>query len=453
MKVIIIGCTYAGVAVVNAIRQFHPDTDVTVYERDDNVSFLSCGIALYLDGEVTSLEDMFYETPEHLASQGTTVRTLHDVIKVDPDTKTVTVQNLATKEIFTDSYDKLVMTTGSYVQVPPIEGIDESRVLLCKDSRQAEAIKQSAQTQHHIAIVGAGYTGVELAESYANTDHDVTLIQSNSQLLNNFVDPEISELIEDQLTSHGVSVRLDSRVEGFYGNPETDGVRVRTATGDVEADLAIVSTGFLAATDLLKGKVTMNRKGAILTNEWMQTSDPDIYAAGDACAVHFNPTGNYAYIPLATNAVRQGYLVGRNLFGNVQKDLGTQASTAMRLFSYNLATTGLTLTGAQRWKIPAASVTYKDTYRPSFMPTNADVTIKLVYNTQDRRILGAQLWSQHEITQSANAVSIAIQNRNTIDDLAMVDMLFNPHYDQPFNYLNLAAQMAIEDLDFSGRKA
>ncbi|WP_461215510.1 FAD-dependent oxidoreductase [Lacticaseibacillus sp. GG6-2] len=444
MRIVIVGCTHAGVSAIKAIKAFHPEADVVVYERDDNVSFLSCGIALYLDQEVAKLEDMFYETPEHLAELGVEVRVRHDVLAIDSHKQTLQVQNLGTNAVFEDHYDKLIMTTGSYVQVPPLWGIDDSHVLLCKDARQAELIRENTLANQRIAIVGAGYIGVELAEAFANTGHHhVTLLQGNAQLLNNYIDPGMSEHIEKVLEAHGVDVHLNARVDAFSGEFGGKTVTIETADAQYEADVVIVCTGFLANTSLLRGQVAMDRHGALVTNHWMQTSNKNIYAAGDACTVHFNPTGKSAYVPLASNAVRQGYIVGRNVFGNIQKDLGTQATTAMRLFDENLATTGLTLVRAQRDQVPAASVTYVGPYRPVFMKGHADVRITLVYNTENRQILGAQLISSHEITQSANAVSIAIQNHNTIDDLAYVDMLFNPHYDQPFNYLNLVAQMAV----------
>lgn len=444
MRIVIVGCTHAGVAAINTIKKFHPEADVVVYERDDNVSFLSCGIALYLSGEVAHLEDMFYETPEHLASLGVAVHTRHDVLQIDAKSQTLTVQDLKSNEVFADHYDKLIVTTGSYVQVPPLYGIDDRRVLLCKDSKQADALHVVAKRSRRIVIVGAGYIGVELAEALSGLDHDVTLLQGNAQILNNYIDPDMSAQLVAKLKEYGVNVQLNARVEAFEHENEADPVLVQTAQHSYAADMVIVCTGFLANTSLLTGQVAMDRHGAILTNKWMQTSDPNIYAAGDACTAHFNPTGKPAYIPLASNAVRQGYVVGRNVFGNVQADLGTQATTALRVFDDNLGTTGLTLVNANKQGIPAAAVTYVGPYRPAFMPTHPDVKITLVYHTEDHRILGAQLLSQHEITQSANALSIAIQNRNTIEQLAYQDMLFNPHYDQPFNYLNLVAQLAVE---------
>ncbi|WP_369395685.1 FAD-dependent oxidoreductase [Lacticaseibacillus thailandensis] len=421
----------------------HPEAEVVVYERDDNVSFLSCGVALYLGGEVKNLDEMFYENPAHLRTEGIDVRDKHDVLRIDSDKHTLTIQNLRTTEVFTDTYDKLIMTTGSNVVVPPVMGVDDTRVLMCKDARQAQAIFDSAQNHHHVYIVGGGYVGVELAEAYANTDHAVTLLQAHNQLLNRYIDEELSAQVERNLQEHGVDLQLNTRVDSFESDDDHDQVLIHTNGADFHAGLVIVCAGFVPNTELLRGQVKLDARGAIITNDWLETSNPDILAAGDTCAVRFNPTGKLDYIPLATNAERQGRIAGRNAFGHVQKYPGTQGTTALRLFSETLATTGLTSHAAAAAGVHAASVIYRDNYRPVFMQPNAQITIKLVYNVDDHRVLGAQLLCAHDISQTANTVSLAIQNGNTIEDLAYVDTLFNPHYDQPVNYLNQVALLAV----------
>jgi len=442
MKVIVVGCTHAGTAAIEQILQDHPEAEVTVYERDDNISFLSCGIALYLGHKVKRLEDMFYASPKDLEKLGAKVYMKHDVLKIDSKNKTVMCEDMATHEIINDTYDKLIMTTGSMVAVPPIMGISDTKILMCKSYDQAEAIYETAKKHKHITIVGGGYIGVELAESYANTDHKVTLIQSRDQVLNNYFDNDMSQAIISLLNKHGVDVYLNERVTGF-DRDEDEHVVIETNGEDHKSDLVIVCTGFVANTELLRGQVDMDRHGAIIINEYTQTSNPDIYAAGDACTVNFNPTNKPAYMPLATNAIRQGALAGINIFGNIQKYMGTQATSAMELFGYTVASTGLTLKHALNNGMNADSVFYHDYYRPSYMPTTEMLTIKLVYNKDNRRILGAQFYSKHEVAQSANTISVCIQNKNTIDELAFMDMLFQPNYDNPFNYLNLVAQQAV----------
>lgn len=353
-------------------------------------------------------------------------------------------------EIFTDTYDKLIMTTGSSVMVPPLYGIDNTRVLLCKNYQQAQAIYKASKDYHDIAIVGAGYAGVEFAEALSENGHHVTVFQSRSQVLNNYVDQSMSDWAVKQLRDHQVDVHLNHEVTAFTGTEDDDQITIETNQGDFKADVAIVSTGFTPNTSLLAGQVDIERHGSFSTNRFLQTSDPDIYAAGDCCMVTFNPTGTPAYTPLASVAIRQGMLVAHNIFGHTHPYIGTQASSALKLYGHALATTGLTLQHALKRGITAASVTYEGTWRPDYMPSTDPLTIVLVYNRNNRKVLGAQMLSKHDITQSANAVSLAIQNNNTIDDLAFVDMLFQPNFDYPFNYLNQVAQLAVDQEQAAG---
>ncbi|GAB5057204.1 hypothetical protein COSHB9_15920 [Companilactobacillus alimentarius] len=244
MKVVVVGCTHAGTAAVEQILQEHPDTDITVYERDDNISFLSCGIALYLGGKVKHLEDMFYSSPKDLEKLGAKVKMRHDVLKIDSKNKTIMCENMDTHEIINDNYDKLIMTTGSTVVVPPIMGISDSRILMCKNYAQAEAIYKTAKNHKRITIVGGGYIGVELSESYANTDHEVTLIQSHNQILNHYIDKKMSDKVVDLLEKHDVKVLLNERVTGFDRDDENN-VVIETNKTDHTADLVIVCTGDL----------------------------------------------------------------------------------------------------------------------------------------------------------------------------------------------------------------
>ncbi len=340
-----------------------------------------------------------------------------------------------------DTYDKLIITTGSAVVVPPLQGIDHQHVLLCKDYHQAQEIYEAAKEYKNIALIGGGYVNVELAESFRRTGHDVTIYHRHGQVLNNYIDDVIADKITDQLTDHGVHFQLNHYVKGFID--DGDGLTIQTDHGDYQADIAIVSTGFVAQTDLLRGQVELSRAGAIITNEYGQTSDPDIYAAGDVRVVRFNPTDKDVYIPLASNAVRQGMTVGMNIFGNTYPEMGTQGTSGLPLFDHTLATTGLTLTRALDADIDAASITFEDNYRPEFMPTTTKITVTLVYEKETLRILGGQFYSKYDVAQSANLLSLAIQNRNTLDQLAFVDMLFQPTFDRPFNYLNLAAQAGL----------
>ncbi|KPN79291.1 NADH oxidase [Apilactobacillus kunkeei] len=439
MKVIVIGCTHAGTFAVKQILKEHPDAEVTVYERNDNISFLSCGIALYLDGKVKDPQGLFYSNPKELSDLGANVKMLHSVKSVDTDAKTVEVENLDSHDVFTDKYDKLVMTTGSRPVLPPIEGRDNKNVFFCKNWHDAQILFEKAKDHKRIAVVGAGYIGAELAEAFSNHGHETTLINSDSHVLSKYFDKKFTDKIEELYADHNVKLELGVRVQKFSGDDE---LTLSTGDHDIKADMAILCVGFQPNTELLTGKVDMMDNGAIITNEYMQTSNPDIFAAGDSAAVHFNPSETNEYIPLATNAVRQGILVGKNIEKPTTKYMGTQSSSGLQLYDYALVSTGMTVGMAERKGMKASSVVVEDNYRPEFMPTTEKVLMELVYDPSTRRILGGSLMSRYDISQSANTLSVLIQNKNTIDDLAMVDMLFQPNFDRPFHYLNILGQAA-----------
>lgn len=439
MKVIVIGCTHAGTFAVKQILKEHPDAQVTVYERNDNISFLSCGIALYLDGKVKDPQGLFYSNPKELSDLGADVKMLHSVKSVDTDDKTIEVENLDSHDVFTDKYDKLVMTTGSRPVLPPIEGRDNKNVFFCKNWHDAQILFEKAKNHKRIAVVGAGYIGAELAEAFSNHGHETTLINSDSHVLSKYFDKKFTDKIEELYTDHNVKLELGVRVQKFSGDDE---LTLSTGDHDIKADMAILCVGFQPNTELLTGKVDMMDNGAIITNEYMQSSNPDIFAAGDSAAVHFNPSETNEYIPLATNAVRQGILVGKNIEKPTTKYMGTQSSSGLQLYDYALVSTGMTVGMAERKGMKASSVVVEDNYRPEFMPTTEKVLMELVYDPSTRRILGGSLMSRYDISQSANTLSVLIQNKNTIDDLAMVDMLFQPNFDRPFHYLNILGQAA-----------
>lgn len=243
MKVIIVGATHAGTIAATEILKIHPDTEVTIYERNNNFSFLSCGISLYLDGQVKRHEDMFYSSPEELRDMGAVVKDNHDVLSIDAVNHEIQVANMVTGEVGKDSYDKLLMATGSSPVVPPIFGIDNARVLMCKNYEQAKEIYQAAQKYHRIAIVGAGYSGTEFAEALAKTGHEVQVFQSRNQVLNNYVGQKMSDDIVDMLAQHGIQIFLHHRVTGFSGDSEGN-LELETSGGDYSADVAIVTSGF-----------------------------------------------------------------------------------------------------------------------------------------------------------------------------------------------------------------
>lgn len=441
MKVIVVGSTHAGTTAINEIKAQSPDVEVVVYERNDNVSFLSCGIALYLQGEVKHAEELFYSNPEKLAALGADLRMQHEILAIDSANKQVQVRNLVTGEEFSDSYDKLVMTTGSIPVKPNIPGIDNKNVYFCKNYTDAQVLFEKTDHINSVIIIGAGYIGVELAEAFQTHGKEVTIIDGMPTIMNKYFDEPYTKRATELFENNGIKVVTGEMVQGFEGQEQ---VTVTTDKQSHQADMVILAIGFKPNTDLLKDQIKMLPNGAIVTNEYMQTSNPDIYAAGDSTAVFYNPTQTHEYIPLATNAIRQGKLVGQNIVENKVKYMGTQATSGLQLFGMNFVASGLTESAAQARGIDFSSVTMEDNFRPEFMATTEPVLMTLIWENSTHKILGVQLSSKHDISAAANGVSIAMQAGFTVEQLAMVDMLFQPWFDRPFNYLNILAQAALD---------
>ena len=441
MKIVVIGCTHAGTAAVTQMAKLYPEAQITVYERNNNVSFLSCGIALHVGGVVQDAGQLFYSSPEKLTELGVRMKMRHDVLAVDTAKHTVRVRDLETGEEREDAYDKLVLTTGSWPIIPRMEGIELENVLLCKNYAHAQTIIRKAENAKRIAVVGAGYIGIELVEAFEHLGKEVTLVDATPRVLFKYLDREYTDLVEEEMRARGIRLALGQGVTAFKGE---DGrvTRVATTEGEYEADLVILCIGFRPNTDLLKDQVEMLPNGAVIVDEYMRASCPDVYAAGDSCAIRYNPTGRHAYIPLATNAVRMGTLVARNLLKPTIKYMGTQGTSGIKLFDFNIASTGLTEQAALDAGLNVKSITINEPYRPEFMPTYEKALLKVVYEEDGGRIVGAQVLSKADLTQSINTLSVCIQNRMTMDELGFVDFFFQPHYNKPWNLLNQAGLQA-----------
>ncbi|OAN20429.1 FAD-dependent oxidoreductase [Acholeplasma laidlawii] len=446
MKVVVIGCTHAGTAAVKSMLNHNKDIEVNVYERNDNVSFLSCGIALYVGGIVKDVNGLFYSSPEELRQLGANVFMEYNVEAIDYDKKTVTVKNLTTNEISVDSFDKLVLSTGSWPIIPRIPGISSSNVLLSKNFNQANEIIEQAKHAQKIVVVGAGYIGVELAEAFELLGKEVVLIDGEERIMPKYLDEEFTYHAQKAFTDNGVKLALGEKVDSFITSNDLV-THIKTNKATYETDLVIMCIGFKPNDTLYKGILETTPNGALITNEYMQTSNPDVFACGDNANIIYNPTDEVRYIPLATNAVRMGTLVGLNIVDQHVPYVGTQGTSGIKIYDLNISSTGLTEGVAQQAGIEYETITIHDHNRPEFMPSYDDVLLKLVYEKHTKRLLGGQILSKYDLTAQMNILSLAIQNKMTIEQLAFADFFFQPHYSKPWNLLNTAALAALNKIN------
>jgi len=386
---------------------------------------------------------LFYSSPEALAELGVNTKMEHDVLNVDLENKKLVVKDLNTGVEFEDDFDKLILTMGSWPIQPNIEGSDLENILLSKNFHHSNTIIEKAIDAKHVVVVGAGYIGVELVEAFKQNGKEVVLVDTFDRVLNKYLDIEFTEMAEDTFSEKGIELALGQSVQKFQGiNGKVS--KVITDEGEYEADLVIMCVGFKPNTYLVEGQVDMIPNGAILVNDYMETSVKDVYAAGDSCAIFYNPTDEPGYIPLATNAVRMGTLVARNLVKETIPYMGTQGTSGIKIYHWNIASTGLTVDAAKSSGLDVTSITAIDNHRPEFMPSSKEVKLKVVFEKESRRVVGAQIISEVDLTQTMNTLSVCIQNHMTIDEIAFVDFFFQPHYNKPWNIINLAGQMALD---------
>ncbi|MGL4665807.1 MAG: FAD-dependent oxidoreductase [Clostridium butyricum] len=443
MKVLVVGCTHAGTAAVVNLKELYPESEITIYEKNDNISFLSCGIALNVGKVIESTESLFYNSPENLAKSGVNTKMKHEVLDINFDEKRVEVKNLVTQEVFYDDYDKLVLTLGSWPIVPEFEGGNLDNIVLCKNYDHALNIINKGEKAKNVVIIGAGYIGVELVEAFEMQGKKVTLIDAENRIMAKYLDKEFTDIAEKEFSDRGVNLVLGEKVQKFNGeNGKVN--EVVTDKGTYKGDLVVLCIGFAPNTKLINGKLDTLKNGAIIIDEYMRTSREDVFAAGDCCVVKFNPAKEERYIPLATNAVRMGTLVAKNLLKPTLKYMGTQGTSGIKIYDKCIASTGLTEEGAKiTTNINAGSVTITDNYRPEFMPTFEPATIKLVFDKDSRKVIGGQICSNVDLTQYMNTLSVVIQNEMTVEELAMTDFFFQPHFNKPWSLLNTVALKAI----------
>jgi len=449
MKIIIVGINHAGTSALRTLLAQNSYHYVTAYDRNTNISFLGCGIALVVGGTVKDINDLFYCTPLKLEKKGAKVKMDHDVIAIDPKAKEVTVKNLQTGEIFKDTYDKLIYAAGSWpLEIPNIP--EKNRALenvdVCKLYQHAQELIKKADDPliKNVAVIGSGYIGVELAEAYHKKGKHVTLIDLEPRALVRYFDPEFTTHLEADIVQTGVKLALGERVVDFYG--ENGKVkRVITDKGSYDADLVIKCIGFKPNTELLPDAKKVPG-GAIIVDEFMRTSLPDIYAIGDANAMYHAAFGKHVQVALATNAVKSGITAASHINGNeavkVKSVVGTNA---ICVFGHKLASTGISEETAKRSKMNVAVSYIEDNDRPEFMDSYTQTRIKLVYDKDTLRLLGAQIGSYGETnhTEVIYYLALAIQQNLSLIDIAFTDVYFLPHFNKPFNFVLASIMQAI----------
>lgn len=441
-KIVVVGANHAGTATINTILDNYQDKEVVVFDSNDNISFLGCGMALWIGKQIDGPDGLFYSNEKILSDKGAKVYMNTSVDKIDYDNKVVYVTD---KEGIKreESYDKLILATGSKPIIPNIKGTDLENVQRVKLYQNAKEVidKLDHQNMKKVAVIGGGYIGVELAEAFKRLDKEVLLLDVASTCLSGYYDQEFSDRMSETLKEHGIKQIYNECVHELKGNGKVE--QIITDKDSYDVDMVILAVGFVPNNDLGKDVVETFKNGAYKVDLHQQTSIEGVYAVGDCATVYDNAIQDTNYIALATNAVRSGIVAGHNACGTSLESIGVQGSNGISIFGLNMVSTGLSLTKAKQFGYQATSVDYEDFQKPGFMKNdNEKVKIRIVYDEKTRIVLGAQMASKYDISMGIHMFSLAIQEQVTIDRLKLLDIMFLPHFNQPYNYITMAALQA-----------
>lgn len=448
MKVVIVGGVAAGATAAARLRRLDEQAEILIFERSGYISYANCGLPYYIGDVITDPEALTLQSPEQFFARfRVQVRVRHEVTALHPERKTVSVTDLATGRTFEESYDKLILAPGARPTQPRLPGVGLERVFTLRTVEDTFRIKEFIRKNkpRSAVLAGGGFIGLELAENLRELGVEVTIVQRPKQLMNPF-DADMAALIHAEMRRHGVQLALGSTVEGFA--PTNRGVEVlRKDEPSLQADMVVLAIGVTPDTALAKSAgLALGIKDSILVNDRMETSVPDIYAAGDAVQVRHAVTGQDALISLAGPANKQGRIIADNICGMDSRYTGSQGSSVVKVFSMTAAATGVNEKNARNAGFDPEAVILSPMSHAGYYPGGRLMTMKLVYDKPTLRVLGAQIVGYEGVDKRIDVLATAIHAGMTAPQLKELDLAYAPPYSSAKDPVNMAGFMA-EDLD------
>ena len=448
MKVVIVGGVAAGATAAARLRRLDEQAEILIFERSGYISYANCGLPYYIGDVITDPEALTLQTPEQFFARfRVQVRVRHEVTALHPERKTVSVTDLATGRTFEESYDKLILAPGARPTQPRLPGVGLERVFTLRTVEDTFRIKEFIKKHkpQSAVLAGGGFIGLELAENLRELGMEVTIVQRPKQLMNPF-DADMAALIHAEMRRHGVQLALGSTVEGF--TPTNRGVEVlRKDEPSLQADMVVLAIGVTPDTALAKSAgLALGIKDSILVNDRMETSVPDIYAAGDAVQVRHAVTGQDALISLAGPANKQGRIIADNICGMDSRYTGSQGSSVVKVFSMTAAATGVNEKNARNAGFDPEAVILSPMSHAGYYPGGRLMTMKLIYDKPTLRVLGAQIVGYEGVDKRIDVLATAIHAGMTAPQLKELDLAYAPPYSSAKDPVNMAGFMA-EDLD------
>ena len=443
MKVIIVGGVAGGATAAARIRRLNEHAEITVFERSGYISYANCGLPYYIGDVIIDPEELTLQTPESFFKRfRINMKIHHEVISIHSECKTVSVKNLENGEIFEENYDKLILSPGAKPTQPRLPGVGIDKLFTLRTVEDTFRIKEYINKNHpkSAVLAGGGFIGLELAENLRELGMDVTIVQRPKQLMNPF-DPDMASMIHNEMRKHGIKLVLGYTVEGF--KEKDNGVEVLLKDNpSLQADMVVLAIGVTPDTVLAKeAGLELGIKESIVVNDRMETSVPDIYAAGDAVQVKHYVTGNDALISLAGPANKQGRIIADNICGGDSRYLGSQGSSVIKVFDMTAATTGINETNAKKSGLEVDTVILSPMSHAGYYPGGKVMTMKVVFEKESYRLLGTQIIGYEGVDKRIDVLATAIHAGLNANQLKDLDLAYAPPYSSAKDPVNMAGFM------------
>jgi len=459
MKLLIVGGVAGGASAAARARRLSEDAQIVLIERGPDVSFANCGLPYFIGGEITNREKLLVVTPERMQVRfNLDVRVRSAVETIDRQAKKVRIRDLVSQRVYEEPYDKLILAPGAAPIRPPLAGIDLPGIFTLRNLQDMDHITQRMDDGvRQAVVVGAGFIGLELVENLVRRGIATTVVELQDQVLPPF-DKEMTTPIAEHLATKGVSLLLSQSADGF--EPATDGISVRLKSGQrLSAQLVVLGVGVRPENKLaLDAGLEVGPRGGIRVNEHLQTSDPDIYAVGDAIEVRDFVTGEATQVPLAGPANRQGRIAANHIFeraadqssaadqtsarGRAARYRGTQGTAIVRVFDRTAAMTGASEKVLRRAKLPYRTVFIHPLQHAGYYPGAEQMTLKMLFDPTTGRILGAQAVGGAGVDKRIDVLAVAIQAGMTVFDLEETELAYSPQYGSAKDPINMAGFVA-----------
>ena len=440
MKVVIIGGVAGGATAAARIRRLDEQAEIIVFERSGFISYANCGLPYYIGGTIEDEKDLTLQTPDSFWKRFRVKMVVHhEVISIHPESKSVTVKNLETGTVFTERYDKLLLSPGAKPIKPNLDGVDSDKIFTLRTVEDTLKIKNytNAHQPESAVVVGGGFIGIEAAENLRNLGINVTLVEAAEQLMNPF-DGDMASFIHAEMRKNGINLMLNTMVEGFSETDHGIDVKIKNASA-IHTDMVVMAIGVLPETTLAKeAGLELGIKGSIVVNHRMETSVPDIYAVGDAVQIRNFVTDTDTLLSLAGPANKQGRIAADNICGGDSHYTGGQGSSVIKIFDMTAAATGISEKTAKALDIAADKVILSPMSHAGYYPGGRVMTLKVLFEKDTYRLLGAQIVGFEGVDKRIDVLATAIRAGMKAYELTELDLAYAPPYSSAKDPVNMA---------------